>query len=67
MNGHLKKDPFQFDNLLETVRQQGVNVLQSLHEGSTTSSERVGVAALLQDTGMGAEDALRLFNSGSKN
>ena len=62
MNEQLKTDLSHLDNLLEAVRQQSVDVLQSLNERSTAAPALREEIAPLQETGLGAKETLQLFN-----
>ncbi|HLO79844.1 MAG TPA: pyridoxal-dependent decarboxylase [Chitinophagaceae bacterium] len=62
MNEVLKSDMLQLDELLESVQQQGGEVLQSLEDRSTSAGELIVEIGHLPDHGLGAAETLRLFN-----
>ncbi|ULQ51332.1 pyridoxal phosphate-dependent decarboxylase family protein [Flavihumibacter fluvii] len=62
MNGQLKTDLSQLGNLLEVIRLQCAEVLQSLGNRSTSAPALIKESPHLDDIGIGANETLRLFN-----
>ncbi|PTT32165.1 aspartate aminotransferase family protein [Chryseobacterium sp. HMWF028] len=63
MNEHLKNDSVNINNLLNIVKEQGTEYLNSIEERPTSVvSQQVSEKQELPESGYGTEEALQIFN-----
>jgi len=67
MNDQLKYDLINLENLLETVKLQGLDFLGQLSDRPTSTKPTVQVNTTLNEIGVGGLDALKLFNEKFEN
>ncbi len=62
MNPTLQQDLQDIENILEQVKQQGINFLNSIDSVSTSTQNRIKTNRILNDSGLGALSAIEEFN-----
>lgn len=62
MNEQLKNDLQNIEDLLESVKIQGLNFLGQLSDRPTSTQSSVEISKTLNETGIGGNNALKLFN-----
>lgn len=67
MNEKLENDLLNFDNLLETVKQQSLDFLENLSVRPTSTKQTAQINTTLNEIGIGGLDALKFFNKKFEN
>jgi len=62
MNEQLQKDLINLENILETVKLQGLDYLGKLSERPTSTKLTIQSNGILNEIGLGSIDTLRIFN-----
>jgi glutamate/tyrosine decarboxylase-like PLP-dependent enzyme len=62
MNQQLQTDLTQLDQLLEKVKEQGLNYLKNIGERPTSVNRQIEKKEVLHETGLGTTEALKQFN-----
>jgi len=62
MNDRLKDDLKNLENILNQVKQQGIDYLNNIHSRSTSSGEIAPIITDLNDHGLGFSNSLKQFN-----